>query len=282
VVKVPYPNCYRCPYKKGDICCNYCIDFIEKEVFNNICPPEDTACFLFEPIESFAGEVVPPDDFLPQLKAICDRHGILLVADEVKTGFGRTGRMFAVEHSNVIPDVIILGKPIAGGLPLSAVVGRREVIDAERVSHAHSGSGHPVSCAAGIATMQVIKEEKLVNNAAKLGKYLKRRLEEMMDRYPLIGDVRGRGMMIGVELVKDTRTKAPAAEEALKLSYRAWQLGLVLLVVGTFANVLEITPPLTISREQIDEGMAILDKSFLDLQNGRIPDSVLESASAFL
>jgi 4-aminobutyrate aminotransferase len=182
----------------------------------------------------------------------------------------------------VIPDVIILGKPIAGGLPLSAVVGRREVIDAERVSHAHSGSGHPVSCAAGIATMQVIKEEKLVNNAAKLGKYLKRRLEEMMDRYPLIGDVRGRGMMIGVELVKDTRTKAPAAEEALKLSYRAWQLGLVLLVVGTFANVLEITPPLTISREQIDEGMAILDKSFLDLQNGRIPDSVLESASAFL
>jgi 4-aminobutyrate aminotransferase len=204
------------------------------------------------------------------------------VADEVKTGFGRTGRMFAVEHSNVIPDVIILGKPIAGGLPLSAVVGRREVIDAERVSHAHSGSGHPVSCAAGIATMQVIKEEKLVNNAAKLGKYLKRRLEEMMDRYPLIGDVRGRGMMIGVELVKDRRTKEPAAEEALKLSYRAWQLGLVLLVVGTFANVLEITPPLTISREQIDEGMAILDKSFLDLQNGRIPDSVLESASAFL
>ena len=279
VVKVPYPYCYRLPMETEEECVEYCIDFIEDQVFNNICPPEDVACFLVEPIESLAGEIVPPDSFLPELRRLSDRHGILLVDDEVKVGFGRTGRMFAIEHTNTVPDVMTLGKPIASGLPLSAVVGRKEIMDAEQVSHAASGAGHSAVCAAGLATLDIIKEERLMDNASTQGRHMKQRLTEMEEKHPLIGEVRGRGLMIGVELVKDRKTKEPASREALKLSYRSWQKGLLHIVVGTHSNVIEITPPLVITREQVDKGLDLFEESLQDVENGDVPDSVLDFGS---
>jgi len=279
VVKVPYPYCYRCPFRTGQECCNYCVDFIEEQVFPNICPAEDTACILLEPLESLAGEIVPPDSFLPDLKGLCDRHGILLVDDEVKTGFGRTGKLFAIEHWGVVPDALVMGKAIAGGLPLSAFVGRKEVLDAEPFSHTTAAGGNPVSCAAALATLDVIRGEGLVENAERQGEYLKKRLVEMQEIHSLIGDVRGKGLMIGVELVRSRETKEPAGKEAFKVSYRAWQRGMLVIPVGTFSNVIEITPPLVITREEVDRGLEIFEESLRDVEQGKIPDSVLDFKS---
>ena len=276
VVKVPYPYCYRCPFRtdsnEDSACCNKSVEFIEKDVFPNVCPPDDVAAILVEPIEGFAGEVVPPDDFLPQLRELCDKHGIFLVADEVKTGMGRTGKMFAVEHNRVVPDVMILGKPLASGLPFSAVVGERSIMDVENIAHLVSAAGHPVSCAAGVATIDVIQKERLVENSAKMGKRMKERLTEMMDAHPIIGDVRGRGLFVGVELVKDRRSKTPAAKEASKAVFRAWQLGLIFIADGTFGSNIEISPSLAISRDELDSGLEIFERAISDVEKGLVPD----------
>jgi len=283
VVKVPYPYCYRCPFKRSSnggksdgACCNKSVDFIENDVFTNICPPDDVAAILVEPIEGLAGEVVPPDDFLPQLRELCDRHGIFLVDDEVKTGMGRTGKMFAIEHSKVVPDVTILGKPLASGLPLSAVVGERSIMDSEKFSHLASGAGHPMSCAAGVATIDVIERERLVENSARMGRRMLSRLTEMMDSHPLIGDVRGKGLFVGVELVKDRKSKAPASKEASKVAFRAWQLGLVFITDGTLGNNIEISPALTITKDELDSGMEIFERAIADVERGNVSDSSLD------
>lgn len=279
VVKVPYPYCYRCPFRKGESCCNYPIDFLEKEVFTNICPPDDAAGILLEPIEGFAGELVPPDDFIPQLRELCDKHGMLLVDDEVKSGMGRTGKMLAIEHVGVKPDAVILGKPLASGMPLSAVVGRRRMMDSQSISHLTSAAGHPVCCAAGLATIEVILNEGLLQNSARLGAYMKRELGGMMERHKLIGDVRGRGLFIGVELVKDRRTKEPARKEASKLAFRAWQRGLIVIVDGTYSSNIEISPPLNIGKSEVVKGLSILEEALTDVERGRVPDSVLDEKS---
>jgi 4-aminobutyrate aminotransferase len=276
VTKVPYPYCYRCPFKKGDDCCNYCVDFIEREVFPNVCPADDTAAIMVEPIEGLAGELIPPDDFLPQLREICDKHGIMLVDDEVKTGMGRTGKMFAIEHTRAVADVTIVGKPLASGLPLSAVVGRDQAMDSEAFSHLASAAGHPVCCAAGVATVDVIKKEKLVRNSERLGRYMKKRFEEMMGKHRLIGDVRGKGLFIGVELVKDRRTKEPAPNEARLVTYRAWQNGLIFIIDGTYGNNIEISPPLTITRAQLDAGLHIFEEAIRDVEKGNVPTAALK------
>jgi 4-aminobutyrate aminotransferase len=281
VTKVPYPYCYRCPFKRnsdlgGDGCCNKSVDFIENDVFTNICPTDDVAAILVEPVEGLAGEIVPPDDFLPQLRELCDRHGIFLVDDEVKTGMGRTGKMFAIEHSAVVPDVMILGKPLASGLPLSAVVGERSIMDSEKFSHLASGAGHPVSCAAGVATIDVIERERLVENSARMGKRMMTRLIEMMDSHPIIGDVRGKGLFVGVELVKDRKSKAPASKEASKVAFRSWQLGVVFITDGTLGNNIEISPALTISKDELDSGLEIFERAITDVERGQVPDSSLD------
>ena len=285
VTKVPYPYCYRCPFRStaesgegghsNENCCNKSVEFIEKDVFPNICPADDVAAIMVEPIEGFAGEVVPPDDFLPQLRELCDKHGIYLVDDEVKTGMGRTGKMFAVEHSRVVPDVTILGKPLASGIPLSAVVGRKSIMDA-KVAHLASAAGHPVSCAAGVATIDVIERERLVENSARMGRRMKDRFIRMMDKHPIIGDVRGKGLFIGVELVKDRKSKTPASREASKAAFRAWQLGLVFIVDGTFGSNIEISPPLNISKEEVDEGLDAFERAITDVERGNVPDALLD------
>lgn len=276
VVKVPYAYCYRCPFKlEYPECGIHCVDFIEDYVFNTICPPEETSCLIVEPLQSDAGNIVPPEDFLPKLSRLCKDYGLYMAVDEVKVCFGRTGRMFGVEHNSVEPDILLLGKPMASGLPLSACVGRAEILDSG-FSHGFTTAANPISSAAALATIEVIEKEHLVENAARLGDHLKRRLGEMKEEYEMIGDVRGKGLIAGVELVKDKKTKQPAHDETAKVCYRAWELGLIVIYLGIYANCIEITPPLIITREQLDRGLDILQQAFEDVKAGRVSDEKLE------
>jgi 4-aminobutyrate aminotransferase len=273
VTKVPYPYCYRCPYKMEVSSCDlYCLSFIEDVIFKSISPPEETAGIIVEPIQCDGGDIVPPKEFLPALQNLCRRYDLCLVVDEVKVGFGRTGNMFAVQNVGVEPDILVLGKPIASGMPLSACVARAEIFETHPASHLFTTGGNPVSCAAGLATIEVIEKYKLHENAKKVGNLMFKRLKEMMESHNLIGDVRGEGLLIGVELVKDKKIKTPAKKECAKLCYRAWELGLLVAYVGLFSNVIEITPPLILTQEQAELGLQIFEKALDDVEAGKVPD----------
>ena len=270
VVKAPYPYCYRCPFKQTYPECGLlCLDFLENSVIENA-PAEDLAAVIVEPVQSDGGVIVPPPEFIPMLYRMCRDRGISLVVDEVKVGFGRTGRFFAVEHFNVAPDVISMAKPMASGFPLSAVVGRAEIMDAALAAHLFTSSAHPVSCAASLATINVIQRNGLLERASRMGNHILGRLREIAERHQLIGDVRGMGMILGVELVRDHRAKTPATFEAASLVYRAYELGLLLTYVGTYSNVVEITPPLTICIEDVDRALEIFEKALDDVEKDRV------------
>jgi len=273
VVKVPYAYCYRCPFKMEYPTCDlYCISFIEDIIFKSVCPPDETAGLVVEPIQCDGGDVVPPREYLPRLQKLCKENDMLLAVDEVKVGFGRTGSMFAVQEVGVEPDILILGKPIASGMPLSACVARAEIFEILSGSHLFTTGGYPVSCAAGLATIEVIEGERLHENARRVGEHMMGRLQEMMEQHRLIGDVRGRGLLIGVELVKDRGSKEPAKTETAKLCYRAWELGLLTEYVGLHSNVVEITPPLILTEEQADRGLDLLERALSDVEAGKVPD----------
>jgi len=276
VVKVPYANCYRCPFGlEVSECGIRCVDFIESQVLQTVSPPEDTCCVIVEPVQSDSGNVVPPEDFLPKLKQLCDKYGMYLAIDEVKTGFARTGKMFAFEHTNVSPDIVTMAKPIASGMPLSACVAPSEMLDSSVASHLTTTGGHPVSCAAGLATLEIIEKEKLAENAATVGSYMIKRLTEMKEDHSLIGDVRGKGLIIGVELVKDHETKEPAPVETKKLVYRCWEKGLIVIYLGTYSNVIEITPPLVLTRELAEDGLNRFEEAITDVEEGKVTDERL-------
>jgi 4-aminobutyrate aminotransferase len=276
VTKVPYPYPYRCPYGPCDPggCSLRCLELVETFALAAVSPAEDTAAIVLEPIQSDGGDIVPPANYLPALRELCDRHGIWLVVDEVKTGLGRTGRMLCIEHAGVVPDAVSLGKPLGGGLPLSAVVGRRELLDVDTYSLS-TLSGSPVPCAAALATLDVIEEERLAANAARMGESLQAGLRALAARHPLIGEVRGQGLMIGVELVRDQATKEPAAREAARLVYRCFELGLLVIYCGLTGNVIEMTPPLTIGDAEVSEALEILDQALGDVEAGRFDDAKL-------
>jgi len=280
--KVPYAYCYRCPFGLEFPSCGiYCAgDFIEDHVFKYVNPPEDTSFVMVEPIQSDSGDIVPPPGYLEKLKQTCDKHGILFVVDEVKVGFGRTGKMFATELSkNVIPDGVSLGKSIASGIPVGAFVARKNLIDSGFALS--TLSGNPVGAAAGLATIDYIERKGLPGNAARVGAHLLKLLKEMMSHYELIGDVRGRGLIIGVEFVRDRKTREPAKMETVKIVYRAWQLGLLTVFVGADSNVIEITPPLTITKEAVERGAAIIEQAIKDVEAGLVPDSLVARYTGF-
>lgn len=273
VVKVPYAYCYRCPFKmEYPDCSLYCISFIEDVIFKSVCPPDETAGLVVEPIQCDGGDVVPPKEFLPRLQKLCKEYDMLLAVDEVKVGFGRTGSMFAVQNVGVEPDVLIVGKPIASGMPLSACIARAEIFEILSGSHLFTTGGHPVSCAAGLATINVIQKERLHENARRVGEQVRKRLQEMMEGHKLIGDVRGAGLLMGVELVRNRRSKEPAKTETAKLCYRAWELGLLTEYVGLHSNVIEISPPLILTEEQADRGLDLLEKALNDVEAGKVSD----------
>lgn len=278
MIKVPYPHPYRCPFGddvSGEECAEKVIRYLEDYIFKTICPPEDVAGIIVEAVQSDGGDIVPPPNFLPMLEEVCRRYDTYLVVDEVKVGMGRTGEWFAFQHSGVTPDMVILGKSLGGGLPLSAVVARKEILDVGPALALFTTAGNALSCAAGLATVDAIEQDKLVDNARKVGAYLHERLAALQDKHPLIGNVRGLGMIQGVELVKDRDTKEPASAETAKVVFRAFELGLVVFYVGMFSNVLELTPPLVLTESDVDEGVGILDQALSDVEAGKVSDEAV-------
>jgi 4-aminobutyrate aminotransferase len=258
VAHVPYAYCYRCPFKLTYPDCHYwCVDFIDEFVLQKYMPPENVAAILFEPIQGEGGYVVPPPEYFPRLKKLADKYGLLFIDDEVQSGIGRTGRWFAIEHWNVEPDIICSSKALASGLPIGATVAKAKVMDWTGGSHASTFGGNPLSCVAAAAVIEIIKEEKLLDNAAKQGAYALKRLTELKERYELIGDVRGKGLMIGVELVEDKESKKPAAQKAAEVIRRAWKRGVAIVTCG--ASTVRIAPPLTIQREMLDIALEIIE-----------------------
>lgn len=278
ITKLPYPDPYRNPFGDrfgSNQVVDQCLDYVEGYLFRTVCPPEDVAAVFVEAVQADSGDVIPPPDFLPKLRALCDRHGILLVADEVKTGLGRTGEMFAIEHIGTAADVVLLGKSLGGGLPLSAVLAPPDILDCGSGIALYTMSGNATSCAAALATLDVVEGEGLVDRSAQNGAYLRQRLADTLSKHEPVGDVRGLGMMIGVDLVRDRATKEPDQRLAAKVVYRAWELGLILFYAGSWGNVLEITPPLILSREEIDQGVDILDRAIADAIAGKVSDEAV-------
>src|ERR1700686_5072551 len=264
VYHVPYPYPYRNPTGSSDeATLDYVFDYID-EMLDTRVPPKNIAAFIVEPVLGEGGYVVPPADFMPRLRALCDRHDILLIADEVQSGYGRTGKMFACEHTGVVPDIMTLAKSIASGLPLSAVVATSKLMDQwEPAAHGSTFGGNPVSCAAGIATLDVIKREHVLENATDKGAQLMSRLRELQRRTPAIGEVRGLGLMVGIELVK--RDGAPDKELQKKIRKVCLDSGMVVLRCGPHDNVLRLVPPLNLSEAELDEGWEILNAAFQEV-----------------
>jgi 4-aminobutyrate aminotransferase len=230
-----------------------CLQQIDK-VFRRVVAPDEIAAFFVEPIQGEGGYVVPPDDFHPRLKALAEQHGICYVVDEVQSGMGRTGRMFAIEHWNAVPDIICLAKGIASGMPLGAIVARADVMTWPPGSHGTTFGGNPVACVAALETIRLL-EGGLVANAARAGDYLRSRLDELAGRSRLIGDVRGLGLMVGVELVRDARSKAPATAERNQVIGACFQKGLLLLGCGE--STVRFCPPLIVGEQEIDTAVSI-------------------------
>ncbi|HML35826.1 MAG TPA: aspartate aminotransferase family protein [Bacillota bacterium] len=282
VVKLPYPYCYRCAFEKDPEDCGlFCLKYIENYILGAVCKPDQAAAVVVEAIQSDGGDIVPPDGFLQGLQALCNKNGIYLILDEVKIGFGRTGKMFGFEHWGVVPDAVIMGKPMASGQPLSAVAGRRELMDAGVGMHLFTTAGNPVACAAGLETIAVTREEKLAENAAKLGDWLLDQFNGLKKKYAVIGDVRGKGLIIGIELVKDRRTKEPADELAALVVFRSYELGLLYYCTGIHSNVLEFTPPLVLSFEEAQRAVEIIDRAIADALSGGIEKEKIERFSGW-
>ena len=258
VVHTPFPYCFRCPLKheSPDTCGLACLSLVEKAL-QTVVPPEDLAAIIVEPIAGEGGYIVPPDGFLQGLREICDRHGIFLIADEVQTGFGRTGKMFAVEHWDVVPDIICMAKALGGGLPLGAILARAEIIDEwPPAAQGTTFGGNPLACQAGLATLKIIEAENLLANASKMGNYIQDRLRSAQSELPIIGDVRGKGLMVGAELV--TENGSPAVEIIKAVIKEMGENGVVLTKCG--ASAIRFAPPLIIKEDQVEKGLnAILN-----------------------
>jgi len=237
--------------------CDYwCVNFIDEYVLQKYVPPEDVAAFVFEPIQGEGGYVVPPPEYFQRLKKLADKYGILLIDDEIQAGMGRTGKWCAIGHWKVEPDIVCLAKSIASGLPLSAIVARAKVLDWEGGSHASTFGGNPVACAASLAVLDVIKNERLMENAVKQGNYIMKRFNEVKEEIEILGDVRGKGLMIGAEIVENKKTKAYAPKEVEEIIMRSWKRGVVVITCGK--STIRIAPPLTITKELVDPALDIL------------------------
>ncbi len=264
VTHVPYANCYRCPYNLTYPSCKmHCVNVIREVYFKSLAPPEDVAAIVVEPIQGEGGVVVPPPEFHPMVAGLAREFGILYVVDEVQTGMGRTGKMFAIEHWGVEPDIMAVGKGIASGLPMGATVASAELMSWQAGAHANTFGGNPVACEAALTTITLL-EKKLVANAALVGKYLRRELDKFKARHRLIGDVRGMGLMIGLECVRDRETKEMAVQERNEIVQRCFRKGLLLLGAGQ--SVIRIVPPLMVTRKEADTALEILDEVLSDVE----------------
>lgn len=279
VVFAEYPNPYRNPwdingYENPVDISNLALESVERVVksLNG-----DVAAVAFEPVQGDGGVVVPPEYFVRELFRLTREHGIVLLVDEVKTGIGRTGRWWAIQHFGVEPDIIVVGKAVGGGMPISAVIGRTEVLDSlPPVGLSFTLSGHALSVASALATLEIVERENLVGRARVLGEHISTRLLELAERCEVVGDVRGKGLLIGVEVVASKRQKTPSKPIALKIIWRAWERGVILMTVGVHGNVLRIAPPLNIPIEDVEKALEIIGTSIADVEEGKVPDQVIK------
>uniref|UniRef100_A0A7C4X9W1 Acetyl ornithine aminotransferase family protein n=1 Tax=candidate division WOR-3 bacterium TaxID=2052148 RepID=A0A7C4X9W1_UNCW3 len=259
VTHVPYAYCYRCPFNLSYPSCNLeCVKYIDEVVFKKVAPPEEISAIFVEPIQGEGGYVVPPPGFLPALRDLGKKYDILLVDDEVQSGMGRTGRMFAIEHFNTKADMYCIAKGIASGLPLGVCVANAGLMTWPPGAHASTFGGNPVSCAAALKTIELL-ENGLIENASRLGEIALKRLNELKEHYEFIGDVRGKGLMIGVELVSDRKSKNPIKDKRDAVIYEAFKQGLLLLGAGE--SVVRIIPALVISEEELQTGLDIFESA---------------------
>ncbi len=271
VTHIPYPNAYRPVLAMqpgdrdyGDTVVNY----LENVIFKTVLPPTDVAGILVEPIQGEGGYVVPPPTFFPRLRELCDKYGILLIADEVQTGMGRTGRWWAIEHWGVEPDILCTAKGIASGVPLGAFVGKQSVMTMPAGAHGNTYGGNPLACVAALATIDIL-ENGGIQNADEQGRYLKAQLEAMAERHPSMGDVRGMGLMVGIEFVKDKQTRETAPDLRNRVEEIAFAHGLLLMGCGF--NALRVIPPLTVARDEVDEALAILEFAVTRAESELLP-----------
>ena len=260
VVHAPFPNPYRpiLDRNRGEDYGETVVRYIDEQIFRQIVPPDEVAAILLEPIQGEGGYIVPSPGFFPALRKLCDKYGILLIADEVQSGMGRTGKWWAIENFGVEPDIITSAKGIASGMPLGACIARRSIMDWSRGAHGNTYGGNPLACAAALKTIELIQREYL-QNAAEVGQYAIDALHEIATRHHSIGEVRGLGLMIGVEFVKDHTSKEPDEELRNQVVHHAFERGLLLL--GCAKSVIRIAPALSISKTQIDEGLAVFEEA---------------------
>jgi 4-aminobutyrate aminotransferase len=258
VQHVPYAYCYRCAYGKEPSTCNVeCVKVIEERLFQTILPADEVAAIVVEPVQGEGGYLVPPAKFHEELRRLADKYGVLLIHDEVQSGMGRTGRMFASEHFGVAPDIVTLAKGIASGMPLAATIARTEVMNWPPGAHASTFGGNPVSISAALATIELL-EEGLIENARVIGDHMMARMRDWPQRFACVGDVRGLGLMIGFELVRDQHTKERAPEIRDRIEEMAFERGL--LILGAGKNSIRLCPPLVINRDQADYAVDTLEQ----------------------
>ncbi len=260
IQRFAYAYSYRAPFDTTEADYGeYCVKRIE-DGFKTYMPAEEIAAIIVEPVLGEGGYVIPPVEFLKGLRRVCDDYGILLIADEIQSGMGRTGKMWAIEHFDVVPDLLLAAKSLGGGLVLSATIGKKDIMDSVDIGGiGGTFGGNPLSCVAGLKVIEVIEQDKLLDRAVELGKIAKGRLEAMQGKYEIIGDVRGLGSMIGIELVKDRKTKEPATKETDEICKKCLEHGLIIISCGVLHNVLRLMFPLVIKQDELDKGLDILE-----------------------
>jgi len=259
VIHVPYGYCYRCAFNLTYPKCNFaCINYIRDVLFTKVVPPEEVAAIVFEPIQGEGGYIVPPAGYFQALQKLARAYGILLICDEVQSGIGRTGKMFAIEHWGIIPDIICLAKGLGSGLPIGAMVAPTKLHTWGPGAHANTFGGNPVSCMAALKTIELVKNS-LMENARQVGAYLLKRLNTLKNKYEIIGDVRGKGLMIGVEIVQNKKTRTKAPEKRTKIVETCFKKGLLLLGCGD--TTIRFSPPLIVTPKEVDVALEIFEKA---------------------
>ncbi|OGP96727.1 MAG: 4-aminobutyrate transaminase [Deltaproteobacteria bacterium RBG_16_47_11] len=259
VYRLPFAYCYRCSYGLTYPSCDLRCAYALKDFFQTHVAPETVSCIVFEPVLGEGGFVVPPKDFFKVVKQICSEYGILLICDEIQTGFGRTGKMFAIEHFGVEPDIIATSKSLAAGLPLSGITGKAEIMDS-----VHDGglggtySGNPIACRAGLAVLSIFEKQDILGRANHIGKKVMTKFKELQEKNSIIGDVRGIGGMVGMELVLDRKTKEPAPQKAKLFTQKCYEKGLITILAGIYSNVIRTLMPFVITDEQLEQGLKII------------------------
>jgi len=258
VVHFPFPYCYRCPWKQTFPECDYyCVDYFKEQYLEKFVPVSDVAAYFFEPFQGEGGYVLPPPEYFKKMSFL-RKEGVLFVADEVQTGIGRSGKFFAVEHFNLEPEIISVAKGLASGFPLGGIIAASEIMRSwVPGQHASTFGANPVAVEAALATLEIISSEKLMENAVKMGRVAMKRLEEMKERYEIVGDVRGKGLFIGVEIVKTKKSKERGVRGAQAITEACFKDGLILITAGS--NTLRVVPPLNIAREELEEGLDVME-----------------------